>query len=283
MKRFVSAIWALMLCAAGHVLADNVVVPNQAPTTPGLGGLTTLLKTLPRSYQTVIGHQELSGLPIGSVITGITFRRPSYQLFESWPGGATTCSFDNYDISLSSSLNPPGSLSSTYTDNIGPDVVEVRSGPISFENIYFPGGAVTPAVNPFGLIIPFTSPYVYQGGDLLVTFHHTGNTCGFNGFLDSVPSQFTQSIGINSYDQVFNWYQQGLIVMKLVFNQPGATCAADIAPPGPPPGNGVVNVDDLLAVINSWGSIGGAADINNNGVVNVDDLLAVINSWGVCP
>jgi len=34
---------------------------------------------------------------------------------------------------------------------------------------------------------------------------------------------------------------------------PPASCPADIAPPGPPPGNGVVNVDDLLMVINNWG------------------------------
>jgi hypothetical protein len=64
-------------------------------------------------------------------------------------------------------------------------------------------------------------------------------------------------------------------------------CLPDIAPAG---GNGVVNVDDLLAVINGWGP---CADPNNcpadiapaggNDVVNVDDLLAIINGWGPCP
>ncbi len=57
-------------------------------------------------------------------------------------------------------------------------------------------------------------------------------------------------------------------------------CPADISPPG---GNGSVNVGDLLAVINSWGAAGGAADINHDGIVNVIDLLAVINAWGPCP
>lgn len=68
----------------------------------------------------------------------------------------------------------------------------------------------------------------------------------------------------------------------------GQVCLADIAPAG---GNGVVNVDDLLAIINAWGpcpSGGGScpADIapaGGNGTVNVDDLLAVINGWGPCP
>ena len=60
-------------------------------------------------------------------------------------------------------------------------------------------------------------------------------------------------------------------------------CPADIVPPE---GNGVVNVDDLLLVINNWGPCHGCdADIapyGGDGVVNVDDLLTVINHWGPC-
>jgi len=52
--------------------------------------------------------------------------------------------------------------------------------------------------------------------------------------------------------------------------------------------DGLVNVDDLLTVINSWGPCPAPpahcpADIapsGGNGTVNVDDLLAVINNWG---
>ena len=59
-------------------------------------------------------------------------------------------------------------------------------------------------------------------------------------------------------------------------------CPADIVPPG---GNGLVNIDDLLAVINNWGATGGGnpADVNQDNVVNIDDLLAVIGAWGPCP
>jgi hypothetical protein len=51
-------------------------------------------------------------------------------------------------------------------------------------------------------------------------------------------------------------------------------------------GDGAVNVDDLLAVINAWGPCQGPSgghcppDLDSNGVVNVDDLLRVINEWG---
>jgi hypothetical protein len=70
--------------------------------------------------------------------------------------------------------------------------------------------------------------------------------------------------------------------IDIVEYDPAPVCAPDIAPEG---GDGTVNVDDLLLVINSWGPCGKgecAADIVQDGVVNVDDLLAVINAWGAC-
>ena len=52
-------------------------------------------------------------------------------------------------------------------------------------------------------------------------------------------------------------------------------------PVGDIDGDGHVNVDDLLAVINSWGRCACcAADLDESGAVDVDDLLAVINTWG---
>jgi Dockerin type I domain len=55
------------------------------------------------------------------------------------------------------------------------------------------------------------------------------------------------------------------------------SCQADVN------ADNVVNIDDLLAVINAWGSTGGPADVNGDHVVNIDDLLIVINAWGMCP
>jgi hypothetical protein len=52
-------------------------------------------------------------------------------------------------------------------------------------------------------------------------------------------------------------------------------------PQGDVNGDGIVNVNDLLAVINAWGPCPCcAADVNEDGVVNVNDLLLVINTWG---
>ena len=61
------------------------------------------------------------------------------------------------------------------------------------------------------------------------------------------------------------------------------------ATPGDINGDNLVNVADLLAVINAWGTCPGSpqpcpADIapspNGDGVVNIQDLLMIINNWG---
>jgi hypothetical protein len=50
-------------------------------------------------------------------------------------------------------------------------------------------------------------------------------------------------------------------------------------------GDGVVNIDDLLAVIAAWGPcpappVTCAADVTDDGAVDIDDLLRVIGGWG---
>jgi hypothetical protein len=52
--------------------------------------------------------------------------------------------------------------------------------------------------------------------------------------------------------------------------------------PGDANGDGMADVDDILAVIGSFGGGAGPADVNNDGVVNVDDLLQVISWFGGC-
>ncbi|MEM7228736.1 MAG: PQQ-dependent sugar dehydrogenase [Planctomycetota bacterium] len=68
----------------------------------------------------------------------------------------------------------------------------------------------------------------------------------------------------------------------------GPACIADCEPVG---GNGVVNVDDLVAIIIAFGSTNTTCDIApdngdgtfGNGVINIDDVLTVINAFGPCP
>jgi len=47
-------------------------------------------------------------------------------------------------------------------------------------------------------------------------------------------------------------------------------------------GDGQVDFDDLLFVINQWGLTNSLADVNDDGIVDVLDLLDMIDNWGVC-
>jgi Ca2+-binding EF-hand superfamily protein len=49
------------------------------------------------------------------------------------------------------------------------------------------------------------------------------------------------------------------------------TCPADIN------NDGVVDVNDLLELVSSWGDSGGPGDIDGDGIVGVNDLLELIH------
>jgi hypothetical protein len=59
-------------------------------------------------------------------------------------------------------------------------------------------------------------------------------------------------------------------------------CPTDCQPMG---GNGAVNIDDIIAVINTFGTTDLTCDVapvGGNGIINIDDLVVVINSFGDC-
>jgi hypothetical protein len=49
-----------------------------------------------------------------------------------------------------------------------------------------------------------------------------------------------------------------------------------------PSGDGVVDVNDILIVVDRWGQNDPVADLNDDGVVSVLDLLLLIDNWGPC-
>ncbi len=63
-------------------------------------------------------------------------------------------------------------------------------------------------------------------------------------------------------------------------NGNGIPDECDDSCPGDADGNGVINVDDVLNVLGSYGSNNGDGDINGDGVCNVDDVLEVLSYFG---
>jgi hypothetical protein len=129
---------------------------------------------------------------------------------------------------MSKGTHAAGQLSTTYTDNIGTDAVAVRSGPLTLPSGFNPGGALTPAVNPWGGIIEFTTPYVYTGGNLLITIRHNGHTGGAgSGNAEACANELApgcQAIGVSSYTQADTWYAQGMLSMVFRVEAGGPAC-----------------------------------------------------------
>ena len=58
----------------------------------------------------------------------------------------------------------------------------------------------------------------------------------------------------------------------------GAPCPADLS------NDGVVNIDDVFAVLAAWGTCDDCPeDINDDGKVSIDDLFVILGEWGPCP
>jgi hypothetical protein len=145
-------------------VTESVFLPADAPTVEGNSGNSSPFEQVAGRFQSVYSA-GLLGIPAGSRITGMRFRLDG----AAPPFNAVTIS--NFEIRLSTSVNPPGSLSATFAANRGDDEVIVRTGPLSIAPADYPTGG-TP--NAFGPTIQFSQPFTYQGGSLLLEVGYTG-------------------------------------------------------------------------------------------------------------
>ena len=166
-----------------HVEGNGISAAVNSLTLPELAEQPTqsnnAFRAQARTVQYAFGESLLGDLPVGSAITGMSFRLNGGS--SSWP--ASNVTFDNFDVQISASNNNPGSLNDFFGENIGDDLVTARSGPLTIFEDSFPSGS---APNPLGPQISFTTPFTYHGGPLLVTIRHTGNGLS-HALLDAVP------------------------------------------------------------------------------------------------
>lgn len=190
MAGVVVLVFGMMSVAA--LQADTIVAPGAFEDTVGDAGVVTPLDNSEATYQVVYGEDQLTDIGLGMPITGVAWRMSPSGAPPSFPVADQTWS--SYDIEVSTSLNPPGSLSSLFADNINPaDVIMARSGPLTI-----PAGSFTnngqQEAQEFGYVIGFDTPFVYSGGDLLFTIRHTGSgdeRC----FVDAVNKNDAPSYG----------------------------------------------------------------------------------------
>jgi hypothetical protein len=149
----------------------QVICPNASKDGVGFINTTTLaFSTDDVAFQHIIAASELTYVPIGGLITSLSFINASVN---AWPG-ATGASADDYMVQVSSAANRPGSMSATFDNNVGNDALIVRSGPISWS----PGDLPASSTGRYGGTITFDRGFVYRGGDLCITIRHSGVTNG---------------------------------------------------------------------------------------------------------
>jgi len=188
MKRIIPLVCVLVAVAVAVADAQSVVAPNANVNAVGTGQLNSLMREATRTVQQGIHASELTGIPPGAVIVGLSFR--NYRsATTTWP--TTNANWKNYDITLAEAALPTAQWTSTFATNMKNPVL-VRKGPLTVpQGTYPPPPASGPAAFDtfyFG----FQVHYVYKGGDLVIFITHDGNDTSSTCFFDGLSSTTTQ-------------------------------------------------------------------------------------------
>jgi hypothetical protein len=171
----------------------------------------------------VFGSALLTDLDIGAVIVGLTFR------LDAASGAVPAQTIQNYEVRLSQSRNAPGALSSIFAENRGLDEVVVRSGPLTIHAGDFPAGD---SPNPFGVMIPFTTPYVYRGGPLLVEVAHDGFPAGGTwvdaDYPTGLDAETAFGTGFSATTADVGFYREAVVMEFNAVPEPGPLASAGI-------------------------------------------------------
>jgi hypothetical protein len=166
----VAVLTGVMLASVAE--AQTVVVPNQyTSTAASTSGLNTFIRDSgnPRTGQLLIAAAELTTIPIGQVITGMTYRL--------WTGStvaypASDATWTDYTVRLGPGGPLPGST--TFANNFTSTPTIVRTGTMTIPAGSCPGTGGPP--RPFcTFVINFTTPFQYNGGNLCIEVRHTGS------------------------------------------------------------------------------------------------------------
>lgn len=215
--------------AAGQpVVAPAAFALLASPVSP----MDTPTREFARTHQQVIAASHLASIPVGSSITQITFRASNFgtvNALGSWP--ASTLNFFTFEVYLAKAARGPGFMSGVFAENVvvGTEV-RVRQGPMSVPAASYRNVVAPPGANPWGFEIQL-SPFVYQGGDLVVTIRHSGHLTTFTPrlFVDSVSNNThgMQSMGSSTAGATVGTPDQGLPAIVRFRYVPPPSCVAN--------------------------------------------------------
>jgi len=169
---------------AGPAAPPSVVAPDDYTSVAGNNGLNTLVRGTgaARTYQMQFTPDAMGGLPAGARIMALGFRLDK-NAAANFPV-ATTVTWSDYEVRLAQAANPITNISTTFAANLLNPVL-VKDGALSIGANQFSAGGNP---NPFGALAVLDTPYVYQGGDLVMHFTHNGSDSTNTAFLDAVTN-----------------------------------------------------------------------------------------------
>lgn len=132
-------------------------------------------------HQVLYGADQMAAIPVGSFITGMQLRL-SKTFSATFPTSAL--SITRYDITFASSALTPATMSATFANNMS-GALQVRSGSFNLASgayQWINNGAGVP--QPWGPVIPFSTPYVYLGGPLVIQMRVVSPSNNFNAYAD---------------------------------------------------------------------------------------------------
>jgi hypothetical protein len=125
----------------------------------------------------------LGGLPVGAKITELRFRLDTISDLTVFP--MNEIHWPDYEVTLAQAVNSVATMSTNFAANMRSPVL-VMSGPFTLPALTFSGGD---SPNDFASLLVFDTPYVYQGGDLVILFGHPGSDSTDTAYLDAVTTQ----------------------------------------------------------------------------------------------
>lgn len=175
---------------AAGLTAQSVVVPNASATAAGTLVLNNPLRNSgnPRTYMMGINASQLTGIPIGSLINGISMRAGLTATNAAvWPANDVT--FNDYEIRIGDAI-PPASWTSAFLSNFVGTPTLARDGVMVVQAGAFTNGNPTaPTPNAWGTFFwDFQTPFVYTGGDLGIQLTHPGSNDPTSIFFEQVVS-----------------------------------------------------------------------------------------------
>ncbi|MBS0187926.1 MAG: hypothetical protein JSS51_07645 [Planctomycetes bacterium] len=153
----------------------QVLCPNAVKDGGQILSFTELpLASLPQTMQMLISGTELTYIPVGGLITSLSFVSAGVA---AWPNAGGAFASD-YRIEISTAAERPGNASEFFAENQGSDVTLVYSGGVT----WLPGALPALGSNVgTGATIQFKQPFIYRGGDLCITIRHGGVTSAAAG------------------------------------------------------------------------------------------------------